>query len=84
MAGRSVRWTVAVGKSNAAAMPTRPVPAPSSRTRGDRLRIDEDVLGTGAWYEDGRTARRSGRRLASRYEASHVLWPRLSAVREGS
>lgn len=31
MAGRSVRWIFAEGKTEAAAIPTRPVPAPSSR-----------------------------------------------------
>lgn len=36
MAGRSVRWTC-TEKRAAAAMPTRPVPAPSSRILGARL-----------------------------------------------
>lgn len=31
-----------------------------------------------------RRGRRVGRRLARRYDATHVLWPRLSPVREGS
>ena len=32
----------------------------------------------------GKKEKRQGRRLAKRYDAAQVLWPRLSPVREGS
>lgn len=45
MAGRSVRWTLAEGKIAAAVIPTRPVPAPSSRIRRGSVGTAEDLEG---------------------------------------
>lgn len=76
IASRSVRWTDAFGYSTPTAMPSRPVPEPSSSTcRGS---VDE-----GAEIE-GRRCLKEGKRQARRYEASQVLWPKLSEVRDGS
>lgn len=44
MEGRSVRW-VWVGKRAAAARPTSPVPAPSSRMCGRVEVVGEDIMG---------------------------------------
>ncbi len=76
MASRSVRWTDASGNSAAAAMPSKPVPEPSSSIRGESVDEGRKI--------EGRKCLREGKRRARRYEASQVLWPKLSDVREGS
>ena len=81
MSGRSVRWTCAE-KVAAPAMPTRPVPAPSSRMRG--LWLLDTLEGVLEGVHNAGRDERLDRRLARRYDASQVLWPRLSAVSEGS
>jgi len=76
MASRSVRCTDASGYSAAAAIPSKPVPEPSSSMRGGSVIEGREI--------HGRRFLKAGKRRARRYEASQVLWPKLSDVREGS
>lgn len=78
---------LAKGKQAAAVIPTRPVPAPSSRILKDSVpgaaNLDS-FPSSGEGRSRCRWCRNKGKRLARRYEASHVLCPRLSDVRDGS
>ncbi len=65
MASRSVRCTDATGNTAAAAMPSKPVPEPSSSIRGGSVDEGRQI--------EGRSCLREGKRRARRYEASQVL-----------
>ena len=68
IAGRSVRVTLAC-QTQAALIPTRPVPAPSSRTRTSLF---------------GRCCRHACKRFDMSSEEVQVFRPKLSPVRDGS
>lgn len=89
MGSRSVRWIDAAEPQIAAKeIPTRPVPAPSSRARtGERCCVSGSASAFGSVLRsvpEGDGARILLRRFDSRYDDTQVLLPRLSAVREGS